>query len=77
MGSSSAGLVRVRSQPEHWPPSTGASQVQPERLRLRHTCQTRPAASTYVPSWPTGTISRSSREKPSAVPQETQTEFSK
>ena len=72
-----AGRVRVRSQLEHWPPSTAASQVHPDRLRLRQTCQTSPAASTYAPSSPTGTISRSSREKPSAVPQETQREFSK
>ena len=37
--SASAGRVRVRSQAKHCPPSSGASQVQPERLRLRQTCQ--------------------------------------
>ena len=38
--------------------------------------QARPRRRT-VPVWSTGTIARSSRENPRAVPQETQTEFSK
>ncbi len=75
--SSTAGRVRVRSHTEHCSPSTRASQVQPERLRLAHTHHTSPLASTYLPLLVTGTIACSSREKPSAVPQDTQTEFSK
>ena len=75
--SSSCGRVRVRSQLEHCPPSVSVSQVQPERVRLRHTYHSRPSASTYCPFSSTGTIARSARENPSREPQDTQREFSK
>ena len=73
----SLGRVRVRSQAKHCPPSRAANQVQPERLRLRHTCHTRPAESTYRPVASTGTIARSPRENPRLDLHETHSEFSK
>jgi hypothetical protein len=75
--SSSLGRVRVREQLKHSVPSKRVSQVQADSSRLLHHHQTSPSASTYLPCSSTGTIARSSREKPSRVPQETHVEFSK
>ena len=64
----SAGCGSGRSR-STCPPSTGASQVQPERLRLAQTHQTSPVG-VDVPAalGSTGTIARSAREKPEGGP---------